>query len=87
MVVTNLFPGGLLQLVDVLQNGYWHARSPEFLHERVVRTIEWLRLPGDIVFIGLGVVPAVIAAAVTCWRACRNPQFNDSRISSSVNGA
>jgi nitric oxide reductase subunit B len=87
MVVTNLFPGGVLQLVDVLQNGYWHARSPEFLHQRVMRTIEWLRLPGDIVFIGLGVVPAVVAAAVTYWRACLNPQSDHPHTSSSVNGA
>jgi nitric oxide reductase subunit B len=85
MVVTNLFPGGVLQLTDALKNGYWHARSPEFLHERVMRTIEWLRLPGDIVFIGLGVVPAVIAAAVTYGRACLNPQLNHRHIPFSFN--
>jgi nitric oxide reductase subunit B len=65
MVATNLFPDGVLQLVDVLRNGYWHARGPEFLTERVVRALEWLRLPGDMVFIGLGVVPLVIAALLT----------------------
>lgn len=27
MIVSNLFPGGVLQLYDVLQNGYWHARA------------------------------------------------------------
>jgi nitric oxide reductase subunit B len=31
MVVTNLLPGGVLQRLDVLQHGYWHARSPAFL--------------------------------------------------------
>ncbi len=61
MVVTNLFPGGVLQLWDVLQNGYWHARGPEFLSGRIVRLVEWLRLPGDLVFIGLGVVPLLVA--------------------------
>ena len=65
MVVTNLFPGGVLQLVDVLNHGYWHARGPEFLNERMVRIIEWLRLPGDVVFIGAGVAPALIAAVWT----------------------
>ncbi len=60
MVVTNLFPGGVLQFLDVVKNGYWHARRPEFLHERTVRIIEWLRLPGDLIFIGLGVIPALI---------------------------
>jgi nitric oxide reductase subunit B len=65
MVVTNLFPGGVLQLWDVLNNGYWHARSPEFLNQAVMRTIEWLRLPGDVVFIGFGVAPLVVAAGRT----------------------
>jgi nitric oxide reductase subunit B len=70
MVVTNLFPGGVLQLWDVLQNGYWHARGPEFLNTRIVRLIEWLRLPGDLVFIGLGVVP-LLAAMGLSYRAVR----------------
>jgi len=64
MVVTNLFPGGVLQLADALNNGYWHARSPEFLNQGIIRTIEWLRLPGDVVFIVFGVVPLVIASGM-----------------------
>ncbi len=31
MIMFNLFPGGVMQLYDVLQNGYWHARSHEYL--------------------------------------------------------
>jgi len=62
MIASNLFPGGVLQLWDVLQHGYWHARGPEFLSERIMRIIEWCRLPGDLVFIGLGVVPLLLAA-------------------------
>jgi nitric oxide reductase subunit B len=61
MVVLNLFPGGVLQLLDVLKNGYWHARSPEFLNEKRVLFIEWLRLPADAIFILLGVAPMLIA--------------------------
>ncbi len=71
MVVTNLFPGGVLQLVDVLNNGYWHARGPEFLSQRIVRVIEWCRLPGDLVFILLGVLPLVYAAGIT-WKRSKN---------------
>jgi nitric oxide reductase subunit B len=56
MVVTNLFPGGVLQLADVLRNGYWHALGPEFLGTKAMRLIEWLRLTGDFVFIAFGVV-------------------------------
>jgi nitric oxide reductase subunit B len=29
-----------------------------------MRIIEWLRLPGDLIFIGLGVVPVVITAGL-----------------------
>ncbi len=61
MVITNLFPGGVVQLLDVLKNGYWHARSPEFLDQEFVKTIEWLRLPGDVVFITIGILPLVYA--------------------------
>ncbi len=63
MVVTNLFPGGVLQFMDVLNNGYWHARGPEFLNS--IRIIEWLRMPADIIFIGLGVLPMLIATGLT----------------------
>jgi nitric oxide reductase subunit B len=72
MVVTNLFPGGVLQLMDVLKNGYWHARGPEFLGS--IRFIEWLRMPGDLVFIALGVFPLLIAAYMTWRSAGRNQQ-------------
>jgi nitric oxide reductase subunit B len=67
MVLLNLFPGGIVQLRDVLENGYWHARSLDFIGQPLMRTIEWLRLPGDAVFILAGVVPAVLAAVVA-WR-------------------
>ncbi len=56
MVFANLFPIGILQLADVVDNGYWHARSIEFFES--VRGLEWLRIPGDVVFIA-GVVPLV----------------------------
>jgi nitric oxide reductase subunit B len=68
MVVANLFPGGVLQLRDVLNNGYWHARNLGYLNQHFVRMIEWFRMPGDLVFIGLGVVPALIATCLTYIR-------------------
>ncbi len=71
MVACSLFPGGVLQLIDVLNNGYWHARGPEFLNQGMIRTIEWLRMPGDLIFIGLGVLPAVVAAVATCLQMNR----------------
>lgn len=65
MLVTNLLPGGVIQLADVLQNGYWHARQPAFLQHGILHSLEWARLPGDVIFLSLGVVPLVIAAGKT----------------------
>jgi len=64
MVITSLFPGGVLQLIDVINNGYWHARSSEFLTQKLMVIIEWVRMPGDLVFAILGVIPLVIAAGL-----------------------
>lgn len=63
MVVLSLFPAGILQLIDVLENGYWHARSLAYTGGNLARIIEWCRFPGDVVFIIFGVVPITIAAS------------------------
>lgn len=55
MIAMSLFPGGVLQVWDVAQNGYWHARSLVYTGSDTARLIEWLRLPGDAVFIYVGV--------------------------------
>ena len=62
MVFMSLFPAGVLQLWDVIQNGYWHARSLEYGGGQRALLFEWLRLPGDLVFIVFGAVPLLIAA-------------------------
>ena len=67
MVLFSLFPGGVLQLRDVLINGYWHARSTAYLTEGMSKLIEWIRLPGDLVFGIVGVLPAVLAIGMTYW--------------------
>jgi len=74
MVVMSLFPAGLLQLVDVLQNGYWHARSLAYTAGELPRLLEWLRLPGDLVFIVFGVLPIAIAAVRAYFGGKATPQ-------------
>jgi nitric oxide reductase subunit B len=64
MLATNLFPRGVLQLWDVLQHGYWHARGPEFLSLKLMRLLEWLRLPGDVIMILLGALPLALACGL-----------------------
>src|SRR6185369_3856527 len=63
MVVLSLFPGGLMQVRDVIDNGYWHARSLAYTATPLARTLEWLRMPGDLVFIFLGALPLAAAMA------------------------
>ncbi|MEB0059691.1 MULTISPECIES: nitric-oxide reductase large subunit [unclassified Variovorax] len=66
MVALSLFPGGLLQLWDVLQNGYWHARSLDYTGSDRSHWIEWMSLPGHVVLIVFGAVPLVIAT-IKCY--------------------
>ena len=61
MILFSLFPSGVFQLRDVLENGYWHARSLAYLGGALPRLLEWLRLPGDLVFIFLGALPILLA--------------------------
>ena len=72
MVVFSLFPSGVLQVWDVVQNGYWHARSLDFIGSPRSHLIEWLRLPGDLVFIIFGAIPLTIAA-IKGWLGVRVP--------------
>jgi nitric oxide reductase subunit B len=67
MVLLALFPGGVMQFRDVLINGYWHARSPAYLDTPVAKLFEWVRLPGDLLFGILGILPVVIAIGMTYW--------------------
>ncbi len=74
MVILNLFPGGVMQTWDVLQNGYWHARGFGYLNGRFVRMLEWARMPADVIFIFIGVVPMVLAT----WKAYRQMKTSAS---------
>jgi nitric oxide reductase subunit B len=64
MILFSLFPSGVLQVRDVLENGYWHARSLAYLSGELPRLLEWLRLPGDLVFIFLGALPILLAVGL-----------------------
>ena len=69
MVVLQLFPTGVLQFLDVVNNGYWHARSPAFMDLPLTNAFFWARLPADLFFTLAGVVPLVIATVLTYWHA------------------
>jgi nitric oxide reductase subunit B len=63
MVFASLFPLGLLQLYHSVSTGYFDARSLKFLSSHTNALLEWLRLPGDVLFIAGGTLPVLYL----CW--------------------
>src|SRR5690349_6526706 len=57
MVFATLFPIGLLQLEHSVSIGYFEAREIKYLTTGYLSFIEWMRLPGDVLFIIGGVLP------------------------------
>lgn len=49
-IVFSLLPIGLLQTYQSVAQGYWSARSPEFMQTSLLQTLRWMRLFGDTVF-------------------------------------
>jgi len=68
MVFATLFPLGLLQLYESVNHGYFEARSLKYLTGDANAFLEWLRLPGDVVFIAGGVLPLLYI----CWLGVRH---------------
>lgn len=50
MALMTLLPLGILQLIAAIENGYWYARSAEFMQQPLVDLLVWMRVPGDTVF-------------------------------------
>lgn len=57
MVILDLFPAGIHQLFTVMDQGYWFARSQEFIQSTPFQTMTWLRIVGGSVFLLGGVLP------------------------------
>ena len=68
MCFATLFPLGIAQLYESVNNGYFEARSLEFLTNDTNRLIEWIRLPGDLLFIAGGVLPVLYLS----WKGIRH---------------
>jgi nitric oxide reductase subunit B len=63
MALLTLLPMGVLQLQAALENGYWYARSAEFMGKPIFDVLVWMRVPGDTVF--------AIGALLLAWFAFR----------------
>ena len=50
MALFTLLPLGTLQLIAAIDQGYWYARSAEFMQQPIVELLVWMRVPGDTIF-------------------------------------
>jgi len=80
MVFATLFPLGIIQLYHSINVSYYDARTLKYIGSRTNEILEWLRLPGDVVFILGGVLPILyicflglryIGASVTAEQSTR----------------
>jgi nitric oxide reductase subunit B len=62
MCFATLLPLGIIQLYKSVGSGYVEARDLKFLGNDTNALIEWLRFPGDVVFIVGGALPALYIA-------------------------
>jgi len=49
-ILLSLLPIGLMQTYQSVAEGYWSARSPEFMQTPLMQTLRWMRLFGDTIF-------------------------------------
>jgi len=82
MVFMSLLPAGIYQAAQSVSHGLWFARSPEVVHSKVMETLVWLRVPGDIVFAVGGGLLAVYAA-----RLLRRPPRSEVEAAGALQGA
>jgi nitric oxide reductase subunit B len=76
MVVMDLFPVGVHQLMAVLRDGYAFARSQAYLEGSVFQTLTWLRGIGVAIFIAGGVLP-LVWFMVTRWFSLKPAQTTE----------
>jgi nitric oxide reductase subunit B len=62
MVFATLFPLGILQLYHSISVSYYDARTLNYIGSRANSILEWLRMPGDVVFILGGALPVLYIA-------------------------
>lgn len=67
MVFANLLPLGILQLYHSVSTGYYDARSLQYLTGGANPVLEWMRFPGDALFIVGGVLPVVYLCWLGVW--------------------
>lgn len=73
MCLLSLLPVGLLQTWASVENGYWYARSVEFMQTPLMQTLRWMRAPGDTVFALGAVALTLFVAGLKTGHSFRRP--------------
>jgi nitric oxide reductase subunit B len=60
MLLLNIFPAGVIQMLASYTNGFWFARSYDFIHSSQFQMFTWLRVIGDMTFVVGGILPLVL---------------------------
>jgi nitric oxide reductase subunit B len=79
MVFATLFPLGLIQLYHSISVSYYDARTLDYLGNRTNAILEWMRMPGDIVFIVGGTLPILYLCTIGILRMRKGPITDDSK--------
>ena len=61
MIFLSMLPIGLIQVSASINTGLWYARSSEVMQTPLIQNLRWMRVIGDVVFAGGGLL---FAAAV-----------------------
>ncbi len=72
MVFMSLLPAGIYQAWASVDKGMWFARSPDIIHSKMMETLVWLRVPGDIVFAGGALLLALYALRLLRHQAAQH---------------
>ena len=68
MVFISILPVGLAQTVASVQDGFWYARSAEFMQQPYIVTFKWLRMIGDSLFaLGTLALAYFVVGLATGW--------------------
>ena len=51
MALVSLVPSGFYQFYQSVKSGFWYARSPEITSGPVIKTLSWMRIGPDLIFI------------------------------------
>ena len=78
MVVMDLFPAGVHQLIAAMTEGYAFARSQAFLQAETFQFFTWMRGVGIMVFFFGGVLP-LVWFMVTRWFDLGIPQTREEQ--------